>query len=205
MNDYTLPLHKRISGIAITDMEPEWGEVNGKTVKICLNCPQPIPKSNRKYCSIKCSNEFFAKHNQQGLADLVFKRENGRCQRCGHTNEIPNVEYPAMPGYNKNGYKAHRADMEKYYAKMAEYRKVVEEWRKKHPYRDFIADHVVPIALGGAEFDLDNVQLLCEVCNRKKTKKDKARIANMRRYGKNFGVFWRKCLPQRGILSFNIR
>ena len=27
------------------------------------------------------------------------------------------------------------------------------------------ADHIVPFALGGGEYDLDNVWLLCEACN----------------------------------------
>lgn len=42
-------------------------------------------------------------------------------------------------------------------------------------------DHIVPIALGGDEFDLANLQLLCKACDRKKTKDDMATIAAVRR------------------------
>lgn len=55
-----------------------------------------------------------------------------------------------------------------------------------HP-REFIADHIIPIALGGDEFDLDNVQLLCEVCNKKKTAKDQQAIGKKRKLIKRVG------------------
>jgi 5-methylcytosine-specific restriction endonuclease McrA len=35
-----------------------------------------------------------------------------------------------------------------------------------------IADHIKPIALGGEEFELINLQTLCEKCNRTKTNED---------------------------------
>jgi 5-methylcytosine-specific restriction endonuclease McrA len=43
-----------------------------------------------------------------------------------------------------------------------------------------IGDHIMPIACGGDEFDIDNVQTLCERCNKIKTKRDMAEIASMR-------------------------
>jgi len=44
-----------------------------------------------------------------------------------------------------------------------------------------IADHIIPIAIGGGEYDLDNVQTLCEKCNKIKTKKDLKEIAIFRK------------------------
>lgn len=44
-----------------------------------------------------------------------------------------------------------------------------------------VGDHIVPIALGGPEFDLDNVQTLCIQCNKIKTREDQAKIALARR------------------------
>ena len=40
-----------------------------------------------------------------------------------------------------------------------------------------IGDHIIPIAIGGEEYDLDNVQTLCEECNKIKTKKDEVEFA----------------------------
>ena len=44
-----------------------------------------------------------------------------------------------------------------------------------------IGDHVVPIAVGGSEFDMDNIQTLCIDCNKIKTKRDMQRIAKFRK------------------------
>ena len=76
---------------------------------------------------------------------------------------------------------------EKYFKTDKEYKMREEMWRKAHPWRDFIADHIIPIALGGPEFDLNNVQLLCERCNKEKTVKDAFDIAKKRQVLKRSG------------------
>lgn len=55
--------------------------------------------------------------------------------------------------------------------------------RLDDPYStyNYIVDHKIPIALGGAEFDETNLWLLCGVCNKEKTKQDIAKIAKKRR------------------------
>jgi 5-methylcytosine-specific restriction endonuclease McrA len=45
---------------------------------------------------------------------------------------------------------------------------------------NYVVDHIKPIALGGAEFDENNLQLLCGTCNKEKTKLDQALIAKKR-------------------------
>jgi 5-methylcytosine-specific restriction endonuclease McrA len=52
---------------------------------------------------------------------------------------------------------------------------------------DGTVDHIVPIALGGGEFDRANLQLLCTDCDRTKTRNDMARIAERRRWNKCVG------------------
>ena len=47
-----------------------------------------------------------------------------------------------------------------------------------------VGDHIIPISLGGSEFDLDNIQTLCIVCNKIKTKQDMTDIAVVRRKDK---------------------
>jgi 5-methylcytosine-specific restriction endonuclease McrA len=48
-------------------------------------------------------------------------------------------------------------------------------------HTEFVVDHIKPIALGGAEFDMDNLQTLCWDCNKKKTHGDIKLIAATRR------------------------
>lgn len=46
---------------------------------------------------------------------------------------------------------------------------------------NLIVDHKLPIALGGLEFDENNLQTLCVDCNRIKNKFDQSLIAKYRR------------------------
>jgi 5-methylcytosine-specific restriction endonuclease McrA len=52
---------------------------------------------------------------------------------------------------------------------------------KKFSADNLIADHIEPIAIGGNEFDLNNIQTLCRKCNKIKTRKDMKNIAHFRR------------------------
>lgn len=42
-------------------------------------------------------------------------------------------------------------------------------------------DHIMPIALGGDEWDMKNLQTLCEECHKKKTRRDIKKIAALRK------------------------
>jgi hypothetical protein len=44
----------------------------------------------------------------------------------------------------------------------------------------FVVDHIKPIALGGSEWDEDNMQTLCVKCNKVKTARDARVIARQR-------------------------
>jgi len=44
-----------------------------------------------------------------------------------------------------------------------------------------IGDHIIPIALGGDEWDINNIQTLCEKCNKIKTAIDIKEIAVLRK------------------------
>ena len=43
-----------------------------------------------------------------------------------------------------------------------------------------IADHIIAIALGGDEWDINNLQTLCPECNKIKTAEDAGKIAKLR-------------------------
>lgn len=57
-------------------------------------------------------------------------------------------------------------------------------WSKGQYHPDLEADHITPIALGGDEWDLDNLQTLCNDCHRIKTKEDIRKIAQLRKIEK---------------------
>lgn len=117
----------------------------------CLNCGKILPKRKRKYCSSGCSNEFFAKHNWNAMSARISKKQNWTCQKCG-----------AQPPRDENGHLIWTND------------------KSKYDYFLYVVDHIIPIALGGEEFDESNLQVLCGDCNREKTKEDQAKIAKKR-------------------------
>lgn len=55
---------------------------------------------------------------------------------------------------------------------------------KKYPY-NLVADHIVPIAIGGDQWDIENGQTLCRNCDRAKTSNDLKKIALFRRVERN--------------------
>jgi 5-methylcytosine-specific restriction endonuclease McrA len=184
-----LEIKKRKNYVNIAEMKPQEQKIGNKIVKRCLNCNKIIPERNSKYCSLECANQFFVKHNQRGIASYVFKRERGMCQKCGWQNPYFHMPRPKKPGYQES-YQIYRQKMDQYNQLYDRYINALNKWREKHKNckrREFIADHIVPIALGGDEFDPKNVQLLCEVCNKKKTKLDQGKIARKRRLIKMVG------------------
>ena len=52
-------------------------------------------------------------------------------------------------------------------------------------FTNLVADHIIPIKLGGSEFDINNIQTLCIDCNREKNRIDQSKIAEYKRRMKN--------------------
>lgn len=77
-----------------------------------------------------------------------------------------------------------------------------------HKARELVVDHVIPIALGGEEFDEKNLQVLCFKCDKEKTRIDKKKIAKAKRgfqqitylnpFESETAVFWKRLVDERG-------
>ncbi len=132
---------KRQNYHALSNFKPER---NSQGQRICLNCGKILDKRRRKYCSTKCSEDFFAKHYFVGMRSKIYKRDKMTCQKCG--------------------------------------KEALRNVKMEDPYSiyGYVVDHKVPIALGGGEFDENNLWLLCGVCNKEKTKLDQVKIAKKR-------------------------
>jgi len=51
-----------------------------------------------------------------------------------------------------------------------------------HTRHYYVLDHIRPIAMGGDQWARDNLQVLCERCNRIKTARDRGNIARWKKY-----------------------
>lgn len=126
------------------------------------------------------------------IKDFAQKREdNGQCPYCGKLKS----EWKRTTTYRCCSVECTQG----YWDKLVIYR----DWadlRKKAFQRDnhtcvkcnketsdcnLVGDHIKPIALGGDEWDIDNIQTLCIECNKIKTAKDAKDIAHERKREKH--------------------
>lgn len=91
-------------------------------------------------------------------------RKRGRCNHCGRI--MGNVAEPRA--IIEEDFDPELTDSDN---PVQTERTVVLHWT---------VDHIIPIGLGGAELDIDNLQLLCPECNKVKTHYDHIAIEMLR-------------------------
>ena len=114
---------------------------------LCRWCAIEVPKGRFTFCSSYCVHEWKLRTDPGYLREQVFARDRGVCALCGLDTE------------------ALRRDKRKLDFRA---RKQFErDWGGRKNLWD--ADHILPVAQGGGECDLTNMQTLCLLCHRKKT------------------------------------
>ena len=148
---------------------------------LCPICSKPkkewIRRKDWRCCSVDCTNKWNKDIYIWSWPEFrlrVFRRDNFTCVNCGFKARTErNIE-----GYlTGSGNTTYREWLENNYL-------VFEENDKKLIVGDdskLIADHIIPISLGGDEWEINNIQTLCIDCNKIKTKKDAKKIAIARR------------------------
>lgn len=145
---------------------------------LCPVCAKPKSQWDRRKDWRCCSSDCTTKYHNGGyyeyldaqyIRSKVFKRDNYTCTKCGKKaykdyRDLPLFEYAVS--HNRN-----------FYSKYT--------WIDENG-EPFIADHIIPIALGGNEYDIKNIQVLCPSCNKRKTRQDIKDIAEVRRVEKIF-------------------
>ncbi len=146
----------------------------------CPGCGKPKEDWTRRKdwrcCSVECTDKFQDFYITYGWPDLrmrALKRDNFTCVKCGDNRKEVEVtiKYRRITNWEER--------MSSLHGKF-EY----EDAERKEMRTNFIGDHIIPIAIGGDQWDLDNIQTLCIGCNKIKTKKDQADIAKLRRKSK---------------------
>ena len=101
----------------------------------------------------------------------MIKENQGKCEHCGRVPTKKEINGKMMPD------SWFREEMKRWHQIIEitdEHAIIVDESK-------LILDHIIPIALGGAEFDRANLQILCIGCNKIKTRLDQAKIAMLRK------------------------
>jgi len=105
-------------------------------------------------CSHDCTSTYWGLHKTwQQHRTKIFAERHGICAGCGYDL----TKYPAWDGDP-------RLPTSKFIQG-----------------RDWVLDHILPIALGGSMWDAVNHQILCDACNKVKTARDLNQIAAWKR------------------------
>ena len=136
----------------------------------CGGCGKPKDDWKRstrwKCCSVKCTTHMQEHFQYFGWPELrmkAFERDNFTCALCRQQPIIMVNNYEEL------------SDGSIKHTKEREETPTPEQYAEK-----LVGDHIIPIACGGAEWDINNVQTLCIDCNKHKTKIDAGKIARLR-------------------------
>jgi 5-methylcytosine-specific restriction endonuclease McrA len=148
----------------------------------CRWCSIEVPPGRFTFCSEYCVHEWKLRSQPAYLRDQVFKRDRGVCASC-------RVDTLAA---------ARRVR----FSRAANRKALLEYWGLKLRTRKSLwdADHILPVAEGGGECDLDNIRTLCLRCHRRVTTELQERLRTAKR-ARMVVVEWEERVSLRGRRS----
>lgn len=134
--------------------------IGSNGLPLCRWCElEIVAKRRRTFCSDYCVHQWRLRTDPGYLRDQVFARDRGRCAVCS----IDTVAaYTAL----KRARGAVRAAGLRLYGM-----KTISSRRSL-----WDADHIVPVAEGGGQCDLENIRTLCLLCHREATAQLRSRL-----------------------------
>jgi len=118
---------------------------------LCRWCSLEVPRGRFTFCSDYCVHEWKLRTQPAYLREQVFVRDGGICARC----RVDTVAAARQLRYSRASRRA----------------ALLAHWGLKRRTRKSLwdADHILPVAEGGGECDLDNIRTLCLRCHRQAT------------------------------------
>jgi 5-methylcytosine-specific restriction endonuclease McrA len=118
-------------------------------------------KRTTRCCSKECTkkmNDNYVYYGWTWMRPKIFERDNYTCRLCG--------------------FKAEDIIEDRYYSdNQSPSNKIKYPLLVKSRNSQLDADHIMPISIGGDEWDMNNIQTLCKQCHKAKTKNDIKKIS----------------------------
>ena len=144
---------------------------NGRA--LCRWCSLEVPVGRQTFCSSWCVEEWKLRSDPGHLRARVFERDRGVCAVC-------RVDCLAELRHIKRLRGAGRAKaIAEWGLSPSAFAPSTPRYRSRNPSRRktlWDADHIVPVAEGGGECDLDNMRTLCLKCHRLHTEDLRQRL-----------------------------
>lgn len=125
---------------------------------LCRWCALEVPRGRYTFCSAWCVHEWKLRSQPAYLREQVLLRDRGVCAGCGIDTLAALRRLMRARGANRQ--------------------KLLQHWQPGSRRRRSLwdADHIIPVAEGGGECDLQNIRTLCLRCHRAATAQLRERI-----------------------------
>jgi 5-methylcytosine-specific restriction endonuclease McrA len=109
----------------------------------------------------------------------VLRRDDFRCVKCG---KAPEYSIPMKDEFNDMTNQTKEQIIENAWSRVIRFDTINDKiFVVCAADSELTADHIKPIALGGDEWDMKNIQTLCIDCNKIKTAEDRKKIDEQRK------------------------
>jgi 5-methylcytosine-specific restriction protein A len=125
---------------------------------LCRWCALEVPARRFTFCSDYCVHEWKLRSQPGYLREQILKRDRGHCAHCGIDTIKEHIKLKRARGASRVA--------------------LLQHWGMKTRMRKSLwdADHILPVAEGGGECDIDNIRTLCLRCHRLVTMELRERI-----------------------------
>ncbi|CCW60465.1 unnamed protein product [Phytomonas sp. EM1] len=120
------------------------------------------------FCNGKCRESFFMKRSVGSIRRSVSTVDRGKCTNCQ-----VNCELLCTLMANAQRIDEREEILQKHHPQFALFPRLYRNFVKNPtPGNCWHADHIIPVAHGGGQSTLDNIQTLCVICHALKTSED---------------------------------
>lgn len=135
---------------------------------LCRQCGREVPRKRRTFCGDACVEAWRLKSDPSFLRSRVWKRDKGRCARCGlRTRDLERAIALLRQVLQRTGHP-------RVYGTIRQALKI----QSRSSLWD--ADHIRPVVQDGGGCGLENMQTLCLWCHREKTSSMRLQAASAR-------------------------